>query len=270
MNELSGLTPAMQGITERTGESGTLFQRKVIEGGIQQRYPQQALMEHEHDKASDWILLVPVVYGGAANYNRKFRKAGTRDFIMANEFLGYGDDGTTPIIKNDLSNIERVEITIGKSNESDFAQQAARENDLEMLKVIRLSDSNSELIAVIENNLARNMPFTSDEEKREMEEAIERRTILEKQKAEAKIEEFDAKIAQANATEGQAVQAQALLPNDTQVKVEQMAVASKNSEMQMLQMDQAINQISAPAQPQGGEATANNMQAPAQLQGQQG
>ena len=122
-------------------------------GGIQQRYPQEALMQHEHDKASDWIKLVPVVYGGAANYNRKFRKAGTRDFIMMNEFLGYEDDGVTPIIRNDLSEIERVEVTIGKSNESDFAKQAAREYDLEMLKVIRLNETNSELIAVIENNL---------------------------------------------------------------------------------------------------------------------
>jgi hypothetical protein len=269
MSELSGLTPAMQGITERTGESGTLFQRKVIEGSIQQRYPQEALMQHEHDKAADWIKLVPVVYGGAANYNRKFRKAGTRDFIMVNEFLGYEDDGITPIIKNDLSNIERVEITIGKSNESDFAKQAAREYDLEMLKVIKINETNSEIIAVIENNLARNMNFTSDEEKREMEEAIERRTILEKQKAESKIEEYDSRIAQANAAEGQAVQTQALLELDTKTKVGQMTVANVNSEMQTLQLNSQINQMTASAQPQSGEATANNMQAPAELQGQQ-
>ena len=115
MNDLSGLTPAMQGITERSGESGDLYGRKVIEGGIQQKYPMISLQQHEHDKVSDWIKLVPKVYGGPANYNRKFRKHGTRDFIMVNEFLGYADLGN-PMVQNDFSSIERVEITIGKSS----------------------------------------------------------------------------------------------------------------------------------------------------------
>jgi len=263
MNEISGLTPAMQGLTERTGESGNLFARKVIEGSIQQKLPQESLAQHEHDKAGDWLKLVPFVYGGAANYNRKFRKAGTRDFVMANEFLGYREDGSA-IVKNDLSIIERVEVTIGKSNESDFSKQMAREYDLEMLKVIRLSQTNSEMIAVIENNLARNMSFTSDDEKRRMEDAIKRREELEKIQAEARIEGMDAKIAEANMQEGQAVQAESLLPQDTQLKMEQMAVASKNNKMQSMQLDQAMNQLAQPQQPQMAQGNAE--QATAQPQ----
>lgn len=273
MNDISGLTPALQGMTERSGESGDLYGRKVIEGGIQQKYPMMSLQQHEHDKVSDWLKLVPKVYGGPANYNRRFRKPGTRDFIMANEFLGYDDFGN-PMVENDFSAIDRVEITIGKSSESDFMQQAMREDALRGMQYMQPSDTNGEIRAAIENSLALNMRFGSDEQKREVEAAVERRTLVEKLKSEAMIQNLEAQIAGSNVQEGQAVIADSLL--EEQAKVAQMN--TQNQQLQLaLQNTQLMQQVNnpqmmspamgAPGQSQPQANTQPQTSAPAMVNG---
>jgi hypothetical protein len=261
MNDLSGLTAALQGMSERSGESGDLYGRKVIEGGIQQKYPMIALQQHEHDKVSDWIKLVPKVYGGPANYNRKFRKHGTRDFIMANEFMGYDDFGN-PIVQNDFSAIERVEITIGKSSESDFVKQAMREDDLRTLKYMQPTETNGEVRAVVENNLALNMRFTSDEEKRNMEEAVARRSELEKLKSEAMIEQLGSQIVQTGVQEGQAIIADSMLEESAQVAQLTSENQKLNLAFQNTQLKQQLNQMMSPtpAGPMGPQQSPANMQ----------
>ena len=164
MNRISGLTPAMQGFSERSGESGIHFGRKVVEGSINQKVVQEKLIKHEHDKASDWVKMVPKIYGGRHNYNRKFSTRDNQQAAVANEITGRGDTGE-PIIKNDLAKLGRVDVIVNQSKENDYLKQFKRETDIAMLTALQPKDGNTELISVLENHLVLNTDFTDEAEK---------------------------------------------------------------------------------------------------------
>jgi hypothetical protein len=194
MDSISGLTPAMQGYTERSGESSSHYTRKVIESSIQQKIPQEALIEHEKAKAEDWLRLVPKVYGGLANVGRKFRKSGTNDeFITVNNLEGV-DEGGNILMSNDLSIIDRADIVIGKAPESDFIKQSRRETDIQYLQTLPPSQFNAELRAFVEVDLALSMDFSSETQKKKVEEIGERYMELVKLQTQMQIANSQAQL----------------------------------------------------------------------------
>ena len=249
MDSISGLTAAMQGRTERSGESGEGFTRKVIEGAVNQKYPRAFLNQHEHDKATDWLMLVPYVYGSDANIGRTFSTPGKRDFITVNKPIGISAEGEY-VLENDLSKVERVDVTIGKANESDFAKQAKRESDVQYLGVMTPDGTNAELRTVVQGNLALNMDFTSDEEKKNTEEAVQRANKLGRLRSLVEIRELEVRLAGADVQEAQAIAADSMVETNTEVQYFQADAAKKAAQVQSIQADQAIQQLSAPQMPQ--------------------
>jgi len=277
MDAMSGLTPALQGGTERSGESGVLYTRKVIEGSIQQKIPQEFLMEHEHQKMRAWLKLVPKVYGGPVNMNRGFPLPGGKQVIV-NELVGYDENGE-PILKNDLRRAKDVHIIIGKTNESDFAKQAKRETDITMLRSMQPSATNQEIIATIENNLVMNMDFTSEEEKARTKEAIERRRLLDELNTKAQIAALKGQIYGATinnikakaqlqdigALEDVAIAQAEIEAAGAQIKAKQAYDSLSNIDNPQAQQQQAMQpgQPEQPGQPggQGGQGAAEALQA---------
>ena len=261
MDSLSGLTPSMQGQTERSGESGIMFQKKMLESTAQQRLPMLTLAEHEKAKASAWLVLAQTVYGGTANYNREFSLPKDRGVLRINEFKGYDEEGNT-VVEHDFSNLDRVDVSIGKAPESDYYRQATRAADLEALKSMRPSQTNSEIIAVLENNIILNMDFSDDEEKTKAEEAVARRAELERLQAIAQITKMETAITQGDVAGMMAEVDAALMPLTAEVKAKQTQASSKEADMKMQQMDQAAQQAANP-QPQGPPGGGQPQKGPA-------
>ena len=174
MNLIASLPLALQGITERSGESGVHMGRKAIEGTIMNRLPMETLIEHEHDKHVDWLKLAPKVLGGPANINRVF-SLGTgknRRSITLNQFAGYDENGRE-IIKNDISQLKRIDVIVSQSRENDFLKQANRELDIAALQAMPPSQTNGPVRVMFESHLARSMDFQDDEQKARVNEACE-------------------------------------------------------------------------------------------------
>jgi len=242
MDSLSGLTPSMQGSTERSGESGIMFQRKVLESTNQQRLPMLMLAEHEKQKASAWLKLSQKVYGGRVNVNREVALPEDRGILRINEFVGYDTEGKE-IILNDFSDLSRVDVVIGKAPETDFYRQATRANDLEALKTIRPSQTNSEVIAALENNLVLQMDYANDKERAAIEAAVARRAELERLKAEAEINKLEASIKQTdNAIDMMDVDA-AITPIRAKQRLEETKAKTRSAQAQAMQGAAQVQQL---------------------------
>lgn len=248
MDDISGYNKALQGQSERSGENATLYTRKVIEAGVQQKIPQVFLLEHEHDKVESWIKLVPTVYGGLHNANRSFKKTGSKENITINEIVGY-DDSNNPVMRDDFAKLERTHVVLGKANESEFVKQAKRETDISALNSIRPSNTNGEIIAVVENNLVMNMDFSSIEEKNNAQAAADRRLKLEKLNTEAQIINLENKIA-AGRLEGTKLDTQEQLSDQlADVAKTEVLVQKANAELQAKEAFDTLEQANNPEPP---------------------
>jgi len=256
MDQLSGLTPSMQGVTERSGESGIMFQRKVLESTNQQRVPLLSLSQHEKLKAEGWLKLAQTVYGGKVNINREIALPKDRGILKINEFVGYDDEGQE-LIEYDFSDLSRVDVVIGKSPETDFYRQATRSSDLDMLKIIRPTPTNSEIIASIENNLILSMDFANDEERKNVEVAVARRSELEKLNAQAQISKLQSAVIQGETAEMMAEVDQALTPLVAQNKAIKTKIDNTGMKGQLTQMQQ--QNITQGSMPGGGPAGGGPM-----------
>jgi len=175
---LSRFPPALQGLSEKHGESGVHYGRKVIEGNILQRVPTEKLMQHELDKAEGWVTLAPKVYGGAHNLNRDFiaKNAGIK--AMLNVDIGYDPATGGRIVEKDISRVERINVVITASKENDFLRQAKREMDAIILQAMVPDETNIGVRAVYEDDLVLNSDFTDLEQKERAERAVAQRAKL--------------------------------------------------------------------------------------------
>lgn len=164
MNRIASLPLAMQGITERSNESGLHLGRKVIEGSVMQRIPVEALIQHENDKAEAWVKLGLQTWQGPMNYNREFKGVGGKPGITVNVFLGYDDEGLTKL-ENDISSVDRIDVIISQSKENDYMRQAKREMDAAILNSIRPTPTNGAAIAAFVTDLINAADYNDDEQK---------------------------------------------------------------------------------------------------------
>jgi len=174
MNQTASLPMAMQGRSERAADSGIAIGRKVIEGSIMHKLPMETLMQHEHDKAADWMKMAIKKYGGRHNFNRTF-SSGTgesRMGVTVNRLEGYDDNGNE-VVKADLRSIKRPHVIISQTKENDFAKQAKREMDVAALQVIVPTPTNAPIRMVYESNLAMNQDYIDDAQKEKAKKAVE-------------------------------------------------------------------------------------------------
>lgn len=263
LNEISGVTPAMLGQTGNSAESGYAYTQKVIEGSVGQKYPQESLIQHEHDKVTDWLILVPKVYGGPANYGKRFSVTGDggRDFIVANEFKGY-DGAGEPVVLNDLAKVERVDVTIGKTSESEFAKQARRSVAGETRSKMTPTKYNEELITILDAEIVSNLDYSTDDARAQARAASDRSIKLARLATDTQIASIEAQGEQADTAALTAVAQSTLVPVNTMVQQSQAELALASTEMQKQQVAQ---QMQGGGQPQQGQPQPQAQ--PEQMQG---
>lgn len=177
---ISRMPPVLSGMSERTNESGVLYGRKVIEANILQRVPVEKLVEVVHDISEGWLLLAKDKYGGLSNINRTFMSSEGNFKAVLNEDMGLDPITGQRVIAKDISQMELPGVMIVVSKENDYAKQAKREMDTEILKAMTQSPdpSNTEIRAMFENRLLLNSDFTDSGEKEAAEAAVKRRNQL--------------------------------------------------------------------------------------------
>lgn len=170
MNRMSSLPLALQGITERSGESGIHLGRRVIEANVMQKLPMESLIQHENNKAEDWLRLAIKIYGGKENYNRIFTGATDKNKVVANEVIDIDENGVEQI-KYDISKLKRVDVIITQTKENDYVKQAKREIDAAILSSIPPTDSNGGTIAAFVSDLINSSDFADEDQKNKAIEA---------------------------------------------------------------------------------------------------
>ncbi len=171
MNKMASLPLAMQGITERSGESGLHLGRKVIEGSVMQRVPTESIVQHENDKAEDWLKIAVPLYRGPQNFNRVFTGGEDSKPVMINQDMGTDILGE-PVLQNDVGRIDvdRVDVIVAMAKENDFLRQAKRETDASILQSIQPTATNGAAIAAFVTDLIESSDFS---DQRQREKAIE-------------------------------------------------------------------------------------------------
>lgn len=174
MNRIASLPLAMQGITERSNESGIHLGRKIIEGSVMQRIPMEGIIQHENDKAEDWLTMALELYTGPANYNRTFSTGDGAVSVTINEFMGTDEQGN-PVLENDVSEIEveRTDVIVTQSKENDFLRQAKRETDAAILTAIQPTETNGAARAAFISDLILSADFDDDVQKEKASRAAE-------------------------------------------------------------------------------------------------
>ncbi len=174
MDRILRLPPAMQGLQGKSGTSGILFGRQVIEGNVLQKVPASSLEQYQNYKFEAWMSLAITLYGGRtkaermANYDRKFSLAdGTTK--IANEFVGIDDNGQD-IVLNDISKLTRASVIISQSKDNDYMKQAKREVDIAYLTAMPPTDTNQGYRAIAEADLAKNMDGVTTEQEKDIDE----------------------------------------------------------------------------------------------------
>jgi hypothetical protein len=190
MNRIAALPIAMQGMTERTGESGILHGRKVIEGTIMNRIPQEWVMQHEHDKAEDWVKVVLNIFQDVPNI--PITNSDNKETVVANEIVGFDDNGNI-VQRRSLKNLKRVEVIITLTKENDFMKQAKKEMAVASLQAMPPTATNPPIRAAFECALAVNMDFTDDIEKEKAVKAAELSYRLAMSQGELALMQIDAK-----------------------------------------------------------------------------
>jgi len=192
MNQIGRLPPAMQGRTERSGESGLMLSRKVVEGSIMQRVPLENLIKKEHDKSTDYAHETIRLCSGStpseklANLNRTFRDPdGNR--IVINEVIGY-DDANQPVVKRDIGRLKHLEVEISEIKENDMVRNIKVEKATGALQVIPPSAENDVIRATIEGQLVKNLDHSTTADKERAEEVAELRANIAMENARLKLE----------------------------------------------------------------------------------
>jgi len=177
LDRMLRLPSAMQGMAGKSGESGVLFGRKVIEGNVLQRAPASTLEMHENHKAEDWVRMAIRLYGGrtpaqrASNFNRKFHQKGG-DTTVVNRHVG-NDEMGNPIVEADISSLKRVDVIISQARDSDYMKQAKREVLIGELQAMPPSDTNLLQRTIRETELSSSMDVTDETVKERIETANE-------------------------------------------------------------------------------------------------
>lgn len=172
MDRILRLPLAMQGVS-KSGASGVLFGRQVIEGNIMQKVPATTLEQYELDKYIGWLSLAPNLYSGKDqqeleyNYNRTFETG--QEKIILNEFVGISEAGED-IVKNNLQDLKNVDVVVSKSKDNDYMKQAKREMDISYLQSLAPNDMNMGFRAIAEADLAKNMDGLTPEQSQEIDE----------------------------------------------------------------------------------------------------
>ncbi len=201
MSKIGRLPPAMQGFTERSGESGIHLGRKVIEGSVMQLVPMQFLMRKERQKARDWAMMTLRLMGAGdrrnffANLNRSFTDT-TDERIVLNEVTGYDEHGN-PQVVNDMRNLSHIEVDISETKENDYVRQLERESSVAALQANPPSPTNDIIRAQFECRVAENMNHATDKDKEDVHRACLKRKELAEKTTELQLINID--VAKANA-----------------------------------------------------------------------
>lgn len=192
-DRIASLPQAMQGMTSRSGESGVHFGRKVIEGSIMNRMPQEWIMQHENDKAEDWTIMGIKLYGHPANVNREFKFNKGQNSVIINHLKGYDEDGRE-VYENHIGALKRVDVIISQTSENQFMRQARAESSQMSLQSIPPTPTNDIIRAAFECELARNQDFRDEEARSKAEEAADLRYKLAKTQAMVQLKTLEQQL----------------------------------------------------------------------------
>lgn len=189
LDDLANFNPVLQGRTERSGESGLHYGRKVMESLINHRYQLETLVQHEKDKAEDWFDLAIQHYGGRdefeeiMNYNREFNGGNGTEAITANDFLGTDMNGQ-PIVINKIKDLKNTDIIITQSKENDFQKQAKLETSAEIMRATVPTETNGIVLAAQNREFTSAVTYSDEEQKAVSMEAAELYYQIEKTRAQ--------------------------------------------------------------------------------------
>jgi hypothetical protein len=124
MFRLSGITPAMDGYSDRADESGRLYQQKVRQSMVSLEYFAQSYWHKIEEMAESYMVAFKQIYAGVS---RKIVNPRTGDVVELNKVI-IGQDG--PIKVHDVANLPAHFVRIeqrrtGKSMRDEQAQQAS-------------------------------------------------------------------------------------------------------------------------------------------------
>lgn len=254
MDSLANFLPALQGQTERSGESGLHYGRKVMEGLISHRMPLNTILQHSRDKFEDWVYMAIKLYGGRnkdekiANYNRTFQGS-DGDSVTVNDYRGDDDNGN-PIIVNDLSELRRVDVLITESKENDFQRQATMEVDSMMMNNLKDNPDNDVVIAAFLNSFIKSQPYADEEQKKAAYEAVDLRQQIATVRAQARL------LAEQNNLKAMQNPQQNAPPKNTP------SISIPYDSMPQEAKDAALKQAGLPSGPAAGASPAGGQQGP--------
>ena len=196
------LPPVVQG-SSKSGDSGVLFGRKVVEANIANQIPIKNLEAMTLHKAMDWKKMAITVYGGRsdqekiANINRKFSDPNGTQFTM-NQVEGVNPDGSIVYI-NSISELDSGDIIIAQSKDNDYAKQAKREESIAALQAMQPSQTNDGMRAAIEVQFVRNLDTVDESDKKEIDAMCKSRIEIAKANDALTLASLQAKTKQFNA-----------------------------------------------------------------------
>lgn len=178
MDRITSLPAAMQGLTGKSGESGVLHTRKVIEGSMMTKMRATRLIEYQNAKFNAWAQLAPGLYGGKTdderfvNQNRTFIGQEGKP-VVANEIAGFSEDGS-PIIIKDLSELKRVNVIITETKENDYQKQMNREVNIALSQAMGpVTPQNMAYKAILDKSLTEGIDELSPEDKKKIQQVGE-------------------------------------------------------------------------------------------------
>jgi len=166
MDRMSAFNPSMQGLEGKSGESGILFARKVVEGNTINKVRAGRLQEYQMDKFEGWFQLAKKLYGGdtsdekLVNMNRTFVESDGKKVVL-NKIEGH-DAFNQPIIVNDLSKLRRVHVIINEVKQSAYEKQISREVNVSLSNVL---GPNTPYKAVLDAELVKSVDNMTPENK---------------------------------------------------------------------------------------------------------
>ena len=175
MDRASAFNQAMQGLEGKSGESGILFSRKVIEGSTLNKTRADRLQDYQMQKYEAWFQLAKNLYGGETedekrvNQNRTFVD-GEGNKTVLNEVVGF-TPFSDPIIKNDLSKLRRVHVIITETKENDYMKQMKREVNIALSQALGpTTPQNMGYKAILDAALVKSVDDLAPEQKDKLDE----------------------------------------------------------------------------------------------------
>lgn len=175
MDRMSAFNQAMQGLEGKSGESGVLFSRKVIEGNTLNKTRADRLQDYQMQKFEAWFQMARKLYGGDSEDERKVNL--DRTFVdgkggktVLNKVEGYTPFGD-PVISNDVSKLKRVNVIISETKENDYMKQMKREINIALSQALGpTTPQNMGYKAILDAALVGSIDDISPEQKSELEE----------------------------------------------------------------------------------------------------